>query len=205
MKKHTISTIFILILLPFLSLAQQKKIVELPIGSDIPYLDSKLMDVSGKEISISDVKGENGVLVIFSCNTCPYVKAWEPRYLKIAKRASEIGVGIILLNPNEAIRDKGESLDDMKKVAESMKYTFPYVIDKDHILADAFGAARTPHIYLFDKNKKLVFKGAIDDNSSDESKVKHHYLNDALNELTAGNEITVKTSKAFGCSIKRTK
>ncbi|TNE69907.1 redoxin domain-containing protein, partial [bacterium] len=113
---------------------------ELALGSVMPMADVKLQSVSGDEISLSDVKLENGTLVVFSCNTCPYVKAWESRYLKVAELAKEQSIGMIALNPNEAMRSDKESLDEMKKIAMTMKYTFAYAVDKNHLLADEFGA-----------------------------------------------------------------
>lgn len=202
----TLRTILILLIVTlFASTVTAQTFTELPIGSKMPMADVKMADVSGKEVSLNDVKKENGLLVIFSCNTCPYVKAWESRYLKVASIAFKNNIGVIALNPNEAMRNDKESLEEMKKISESMKYTFPYVVDKNHALADAYGATRTPHIYLFDKNDDLVFVGAIDDNSAKESEVKHTWLTDALKEVGAGKTVTVKQSKALGCSIKRVK
>jgi hypothetical protein len=115
----------------------------------------------------------------------------------------------VLLNPNENLRESltegTESLAAMKEVAEDMNYPFPYLVDENHELADAFGATRTPHIYLFNNADKLVYVGAIDDNSSSADEVEHHWLRNAINELAAGKEITTQKSKAFGCSIKRVK
>jgi len=201
---RTVFSLLVLILFTYQSgLAQQKE--ELPIGSDIPFADLKMTDVSGKELSLNDVKLENGLLVIFSCNTCPYVKAWESRYLKVASLATSQKIGLIALNPNEAMRSDKESLEEMIKISTSMKYTFPYAVDKNHILADAFGATKTPHVYLFDKTNKLVFVGSIDDNSAKEADVKHTFLMDALKEVGSGKVVSVKHSKALGCSIKRVK
>lgn len=202
-RKFYIALVIGLFLLVINSNAQSIK--ELPLGSKMPLPSVKMTNVTGDELSLSDVKKENGLLVMFSCNTCPYVKAWESRYLKVAKVAEENNIGMIALNPNEAMRKDKESLEEMKKISESMGYTFPYVVDKNHELADAYGATKTPHIYLFDKNDVLVFVGAIDDNSAKESEVKHNWLIDALNELGSGKAITVKQSKALGCSIKRIK
>lgn len=203
MKKMLPSLFLLLFFVGSSAFAQLKS--ELALGSNMPLADVKMTDVSGSELSLSDVKLENGTLVVFSCNTCPYVKAWESRYLKVAELAKSLNIGMIALNPNEALRSDKESLEEMKKVAMSMKYTFPYVVDKNHQLADEFGATKTPHIYLFDKNDVLVYVGAIDDNSGNEKDVKYTYLMNALNELGTGKEITTKQSKALGCSIKRVK
>lgn len=175
----------------------------LPIGSDMPKADLKMKDVSGREVSMKDAAMSNGVLVMFSCNTCPYVIKNQERTVQIAQYAQKNKIGVIVLNSNEAQRGSDDSFDDMKAYAKEQKYNWSYVIDKDNEVADAFGANRTPECFLFDKNLKLVYHGAIDDNPSDASSVNRHHLKEAINELTAGKEISVKESRSVGCTIKR--
>lgn len=175
---------------------------ELEIGAAIPQSEYKMMDISGKEVSLSDAKGENGLLVIFSCNTCPYVKLSESRIKEVAASAKKNKIGVILVNSNEAQRDTEDSFDEMKKYAKSQGYDFRYTIDKNSALANAFGATRTPHIFLFDK-LKLAYKGAIDDNIRDASSAKEHFLLDAIVAIGAGKAVKTSTSKSVGCSIKR--
>lgn len=175
----------------------------LPIGADMPKADVKMKDVSGKEVSIKDAVKTNGVLVMFSCNTCPYVIKNEERTIAIGEFAQKMNVGVILLNSNEAQRTSDDSFEEMKKYAAEKKYNWSYVMDQNNQMADAFGANRTPECFLFDKNLKLVYHGAIDDNPSDETKVTRHHLREAINELAGGKEITVKESRSVGCSIKR--
>jgi len=183
--------------------AQPKSYQSLEIGASAPMPEHAVKDVSGKELTLKDVANANGVLVMFSCNTCPWVKAWEDRYNKIAQTAEENGIGMIALNPNEAYRDNGDSFEDMQQRAKSSNYQFYYALDRNHRLADAYGATHTPEIFLFNKDLKLVYKGAIDDNARNADKVKNHYLLDALNELAAGKQIDPKATKSLGCSIKR--
>ena len=175
----------------------------LPIGSKMPKAEMKLKDISGKEVTIKDVKKENGVLVMFSCNTCPYVVKNQQRTIAAGDYAQKMNIGFIVLNSNEALRSNEDSYDAMKSYAKDQKYNWNYVVDKNNEVADAFGANRTPECYLFDKNLKLVYHGAIDDNPSDPSHVKRNHLKEAINELVAGKEITVKESRSVGCSIKR--
>ncbi|MBS1743888.1 MAG: thioredoxin family protein [Bacteroidetes bacterium] len=175
----------------------------LPIGADMPKADVKMKDVSGKDVSIKDAVKTNGVLVMFSCNTCPYVIKNEERTIAIGEFAQKMNVGVILLNSNEAQRTSDDSFEEMKKYAAEKKYNWSYVMDQNNEVADAFGANRTPECFLFDKNLKLVYHGAIDDNPSDETKVTRHHLREAINELAGGKEITVKESRSVGCSIKR--
>jgi peroxiredoxin len=175
----------------------------LPIGSKMPKADMKLKDISGKEITIKDVKKEHGVLVMFSCNTCPYVIKNQERTIAAGEYAKKMDIGFIVLNSNEAQRSSDDSYEAMKSYAKDQKYNWNYVVDKNNEMADAFGANRTPECYLFDKDLKLVYHGAIDDNPSDPSNVKHNYLKEAMNEMVAGKEVTVKESRSVGCSIKR--
>lgn len=175
---------------------------ELAIGAKMPKADYKMLDISGKEISLTDAKGEKGLLVIFSCNTCPYVKLSESRIKEVAAYAKRYKVGVILVNSNEAQREAEDSYDEMKKYAQAQQYDFYYAVDKNSELADAFGATRTPHVFLFDKNA-LAYKGAIDDNIRDASAVKDAFLKDAIVAVGSGKTVKVTSSKSVGCSIKR--
>lgn len=177
----------------------------LTIGSNLPKADLKMQDVNGKTTSIKDAAKENGVLVMFSCNTCPYVIKNQDRTIAIAAFAIKKNIGVIVLNSNEAYRSKDDSFDAMKAYAKNQKYQWNYVVDKNHEVADAFGANRTPEVFLFNKNMKLVYHGAIDDNPSDATAVNREHLKVAIIELTEGKEISVKESKSVGCTIKRNK
>ncbi|MCW9706402.1 thioredoxin family protein [Aliifodinibius sp. 1BSP15-2V2] len=175
---------------------------ELAIGAQAPMVDHEVEDVSGEMLTLQKVAKENGLLVNFSCNTCPWVSRWEDRYNPIAELAEEHGIGVIALNPNTAIRDDGESLEDMKARAEKSNYQFPYALDEGSKLATAFGATRTPHIYLFNKDMELVYRGAIDDNAASAEGVEQPYLKNAIKALAAGNEINPQSTKSLGCTIK---
>jgi len=175
---------------------------ELEIGKAIPSADVKMMDVSGKEFSLADSKGENGLLVIFSCNTCPYVKLSEARIKDVASLAKKNKIGVILINSNEAQREDEDSFEEMKKYAKAQAYDFHYVVDKNSVIADAFGATRTPHVFLFDK-KGLAYRGAIDDNIKDVNDAKEHYLKNAISAVGSGAPVKTNSTKSVGCSIKR--
>jgi thioredoxin-related protein len=176
---------------------------ELPIGASMPKADVKMKDASGKEVTLKDAAKENGLLVMFTCNTCPYVIKNQGRTKEICQYASSKGIGVILLNSNEGARQGPDSFDEMKEYAKGQSYGWYYAVDQNNELADAFGATRTPECYLFDKSGKLVYHGAIDDNPGDNSKVNRKHLQQAMNEATSGKEVSVKTSKSVGCSIKR--
>ncbi len=183
----------------------EKELDELKIGQPAPLTSLKMKGIDDQLTSLSDLKGQNGTLVIFSCNTCPFVVGWEDRYNDIHALAENNKIGMVLINSNQAKRSGDDSLDKMKVHATEQSYTMPYVVDQNHKLADAFGARTTPHVFLFDKDMKLVYKGAIDDNMKDKDAVKEEYLNDAIKQLATGKKIKVNESKALGCSIKRVK
>lgn len=177
----------------------------LPIGASMPNPDLKMKDVSGKEISLNSAKKKNGLLVIFSCNTCPYVIKNQSRTIEVSKHAIANDIGVAILNPNEAYRGNEDSYEAMKEYAADQKYDWHYLVDQNHVMADAFGANRTPECFLFDKDGKLVYHGAIDDNPNDASAVSRKHLVEAINELKSGKEIAVKESRSVGCTIKRLK
>ncbi|MBN2731524.1 MAG: thioredoxin family protein [Balneolaceae bacterium] len=197
-------TVVALAIVGLLALAPFKENLreELKIGAKAPMLETPVKDVSGKMITMKEVAGENGLLVNFSCNTCPWVKRWEDRYNPIAELARENGIGVIALNPNTASRERGDSFEDMQQRAEQSNYSFYYALDEQSKIAEAFGASRTPHIYLFNSDMELVYRGAIDDNARSAAEVEKPYLKNAIQELAAGKEITTKTSKSLGCTIK---
>ena len=154
---------------------------------------------------MKDAAKSKGLLVMFSCNTCPYVIKNQQRTVDIAKKASNFQICTILINSNEAQRDDADSYAAMKAYAKEQKFTMPYTVDKNHIIADAFGATKTPEVFLFDGEMKLVYHGAIDDNPTDAGNVKRNHLFEAMKELNAGKKITVTESKSVGCGIKRVK
>jgi len=177
----------------------------LPIGSNLPNAEAKMKDISGKEVSFKDAMKKNGLLVMFSCNTCPVVKKYQARTLEAAKLASSQDIGVILLNPNEASRNEGDSYTDMQAYAKDQGYNFSYVVDNNSAMADIFGATRTPEVFLFDKNSKLVYHGAIDDNANAADQVTRKHLSIAIEELISGKAIGTPTTRSVGCTIKRVK
>jgi peroxiredoxin len=177
----------------------------LKIGSPMPKPDLKMQDISGKLVSMKDAKKENGVLVMFSCNTCPYVVKNQERTIAISEFADKMNIGVIILNSNEAYRGEDDSYAAMQAYAKEQNYKWNYVVDKNHEVADAFGANRTPECFLFDKNLVLAYHGAIDDSPSDVTAVNRVHLQEAMKEMAGGKEVAVKESKSVGCTIKRLK
>jgi len=188
------------------------EIKQLELGASLPMPEYKMQEVSGKEIVLKDIKKEKGLLVVFSCNSCPFVvgngetsEGWEGRYNNLGDVAARRNIGMILVNSNEAKRDGDDSFEKMQARAKEKAYRVLYALDKNSALANAFGAKTTPHVFLFDQNLKLVYKGAIDDNVGSAASVKERYLIDAISSVGAGEEIKVKETKPMGCSIKRVK
>ncbi len=175
---------------------------ELEIGSTMPLKNFELADISGKNITLANAKGDVGTLVVFSCNTCPWVIRWEDRYVSLANTYAHKGIGIIAVNSNAARFGGEDSLEEMVEHAKNNGYNFPYAQDPESELASAFGATKTPHIYLFNGDDKLVYRGAIDDNAKNAKKVDVPFLANAIDALLAGNPINPQTTKALGCSIK---
>lgn len=182
---------------------------DLQIGTMLPGADIKMKDVSGKELSLKDAAGNNGLVVIFSCNTCPFVigsegsDGWEGRYRELAAYAKRMGIGVAFVNSNEAKRNDGDGFADMQARYKEKNLDGYYLLDKDHVVADAFGARTTPHVFLFDKTMKLAYKGAIDDNVAKASEVKQHYLKRAMAAVSAGEPVDPTTTRNTGCSVKR--
>jgi thioredoxin-related protein len=202
MKKMTKAVIFPVLFI--LASAFAPVAEELAIGAAIPKGDMKLKDVAtGKDVSLSSAKTAKGLLVIFSCNTCPYVKLNESRIKEAQEFCKTNGLGIVVVNSNEAQRDGDDSEAEMKAYAVAQGFTAPYVLDVKSELADAFGASRTPQCFLFDATGKLIYKGGIDDNVKDPKAVTKPYLKDALTAVMKGSKPEVQETKSIGCTIKR--
>jgi len=177
----------------------------LAIGAKSPMQDVKMKDISGEQWSLNDLKKENGLLVIYSCNTCPFVIAWEDRYPALGEFCKANNIGMVLVNSNVAKRGDDDSFDNMKRHAKEKGYNTAYVIDENAALADAMGARTTPHVFLFNKEMELAYRGAIDDNHKSANDVTTPYLSIAIESLVKGETIKTAETKALGCSIKRNK
>ena len=200
-------TIFFTLLLPCLALMAFgiQKSTSLSIGDALPMGDLKLKDVSGKMMTLQQIRKNNGLLVIFSCNTCPFVVATQERYQLLAKMAKANNIGMVAINSNEAQRGDVDSFDEMKQYALQQEIDYPYLLDEKSVLADAFGATKTPDVFLFNGKLNLVYKGAIDDSHRDVTQVKQRFLEDAMQKMVRGEEIQLTTTASVGCSIKRVK
>jgi len=162
-----------------------------------------MTDISGAKLNLRELNQENGLLVIFSCNTCPFVIQWEDRYNELYDLCAANDIGMVLVNSNEAKRDGEDSFEKMQEKAEKEGYKMHYVVDEKHQLADAFGATTTPHIFLFNRDAKLAYRGLIDDNGKEKEAVTQPYLKNAIKAMIANDKIDPEVTKSIGCSIKR--
>jgi len=183
------------------ALAQEGEPQALAIGAALPMSDVKMKNVDGKELAIDDVKGKKGTLVVFSCNHCPYAKAWEKRIVELGNTFPKKGIGVIMVNPNDPESFPADAYEEMQARAKQNGMKFPYVVDATSDLARTFGATHTPEAFLFDPSGKLVYHGAIDD-SRDPGQVKERYLKNAMTALASGKAVAVAETKSIGCSIK---
>lgn len=170
--------------------------------------DFKLQNVDGSWVSLSDMKDAKGAIVIFSCNTCPYVVAYEDRMIALHEKFAPMGYPLIAINPNDDQVSPGDSFEKMKERAKEKNFPFPYVYDKTQEVIKAYGGSRTPHVYLLHKeNDNFVVKyiGAIDNNYQDASAVTEKYVENAMKSIMAGEKVSVANTKAIGCTIKWTK
>ena len=197
-------TLFIALLLLNTSLFAQKY-PTLNIGQKMPMQDEKIFDISEQSMTLNENLKSNGILVVFTSNSCPFVIMWEDRYKILEEKCMNSDLGMVYINSNQAKRDGDDSVEEMRNHSKEMGYTIPYLIDENSKLANAFGAKTTPHIFLFNSEKKLAYKGAIDDNYKSINDVTKNYLLNALEEVSNQKNVSVNDTKAVGCSIKRIK
>lgn len=175
----------------------------LAIGAHMPLADAKLKATTGKMTTLEHNVGKNGLLVMFSCNTCPFVIKSQQRTKQMMAYAKAHGIGMVIVNSNQAQRNDADSYKAMVSYAKKQKYTVPYVVDENSRLANDFGASRTPEVYLFNKKGDLVYKGAMEDNPAEPATSKEMYLKTAMNNMIAGAAINPNSTKSVGCGIKR--
>ncbi len=161
-----------------------------------------LPGTDGKTYTLDSFKDKKILVVIFSCNHCPYVQAYEDRMMALQKEFGGQGVQFVLINSNEDQNYPEDSFDEMVKRAKLKGYPFPYLRDESQEVAKAYQAERTPHIYVFDGDRKLVYTGKIDDNWQEPKRVKEQYLRDALAALVKDEKPKSPETFAIGCSIK---
>jgi peroxiredoxin len=186
----------------FLPAHAGEKAPALALGAAMPSADVPMKNVDGRTLTLGELVGKSGTLVVFTCNHCPFAQAWEKRIAELGNTSLSRGVGVVAINSNDPVRVPDDGYEQMQKRAKALSLSFPYVVDDTQNVARAFGATRTPEAFLFDGGGKLVYHGTIDDNYEHPSEVHEHYLRDALDQLLAGEAIATSETKAVGCSIK---
>jgi peroxiredoxin len=167
--------------------------------------DFSLKNIDGKMVSLANFKSAKGFIVIFTCNHCPFSKAYEDRIISLQKNFGVKGYPVIAINPNDPNREPEDSYENMQKRAKEKKFNFPYLIDKTQETAKTYGATRTPHVFVLQKendNYRVAYIGAIDDNFEESKLVKQKFVEEAIADLLANREVANPTTKAIGCGIK---
>lgn len=167
--------------------------------------DFKLKSVDGKNYSMSDYKDAKGFIVVFTCNTCPFAVKYEDRVNALAKKYKPKGYILLAINSNDPEVQPDDTYAKMQAKAKSEGFVFPYLVDEGQRIYPQYGATKTPHVFLLDKNLIVKYIGAIDDNADDASAVKERYLENAIAALDKGNDPSPSVTKAIGCSIKAKK
>ncbi|TPV35441.1 thioredoxin family protein [Paucihalobacter ruber] len=167
--------------------------------------DFSLENIDGKMVSLSDYKNAKGFIVIFTCNTCPYAVAYEDRIIELDKKFASLGYPVIAIMPNNPEVQPKDSMEDMKARAKAKGFTFPYLMDAGQKIYPQYGATKTPHVYILQKTNKgnqVKYIGAIDDNYQDASAVQVKYVENAIDALLKGKEVSETKTRAIGCTIK---
>lgn len=175
----------------------------LKIGDTAP--DFRLKNVDGNMVSLKDFKKAKGFIVTFTCNTCPYAVMYEDRIIELHKKMEAKGFPVIAIQPNDPNIQAGDSFAKMQERAREKKFPFPYLLDEGQKVYPQYGATRTPHFFVLDKNLKVLYIGALDDSPQDASAVTKRYVEDAVTAIEQGKTPAVTSTKAIGCGIKAKK
>ncbi len=170
------------------------------LATEAPIFD--LPGIDGRQHSLGDYADKPALAVVWSCNHCPYVQAWEGRMIELQREFGDRGFGLVAISSNDADAYPEDSFDAMKARAEEQGFNFDYLYDEDQSVLNAYGAERTPEVFLFDGDRTLVYHGAIDD-SREEDEVTERYLRDAIEAVLAGEEPSVSDTPPVGCTVKR--
>ena len=168
--------------------------------------DFELPNIDGESVSLSDYNDAKGYIVVFTCNTCPYAQLYEQRIIDLHRQYADQGFPVIAINPNDVTKQPGDSIEEMVARAKDKDYPFPYLRDDSQKIAKAYGATKTPHVFVLNKEGaekyKVEFIGAIDDNPQNPNSVNEKYVESAIDALLSGKSPKVKTKRAIGCTIK---
>jgi peroxiredoxin len=165
--------------------------------------DFTLKNVDGNLVSLSDYKGVKGLMVVFTCNHCPYAQIYEQRVIDLHKMYEPLGIPVVAINPNSPLVVPEDSFEEMQKRAKAKKYPFAYLFDEEQTVLPKFGATRTPHVFLLDSNRVVRYIGAIDDNPESPRSARNRWAEAAANALLAGEEPNPSFTRAVGCTVKK--
>jgi peroxiredoxin len=195
MKKVTLITLLGIVMLAFTTA---------PTGYQVGDIatDFSLIAISGEMVSLSSYEEAKGYVVVFTCNSCPYSVAYEDRIIALHDKYESKGFPVIAINPNDDEKSPKDSYELMKVRAKEKKFPFAYVYDTTQGVTKAFGATNTPHVYILDKNREIKYIGAIDNNTKDAALADKKYVEDAIDALLRGDEVSNTKTKAIGCTIK---
>ncbi len=183
--------------------ASAQNIQSIEIGREVPMPDAKMKSTDKKDITLGALRTQYGLLVMFSCNTCPYVIKSQARTKEMMEYARGKGIGMVVVNSNAAQRQGADSYEAMTRYAEKQGYAVPYVVDEGSHLADAFGATHTPEVFLFNGDGKLIYKGAMEDNPSEPEASTQIFLKSAIDNMLSKKPVDPNSTKSIGCTIKR--
>lgn len=173
------------------------------VGSEVKNFS--LLNVDGKMVSLADDPDVKGYIVVFTCNHCPFAQAYEQRIIDLDKKYRPLGYPVLAINPNDPVKSPDDNYEKMQERSKEKAYPFPYVFDATQEIAQKFGATRTPHVFILNKDKKkfvIEYIGAIDNNTEDASKADKKYVEIVIDELLAGKKPSITDTKAIGCTIK---
>ena len=174
--------------------------IHLKVGAKLP--DFNLQGVDGKNYSPSSFENSKVIVIMFTCNHCPYVQAYEQRLINLQKEYKDKGVGFVAINANDEINYPEDSFENMVKRAKEKGYNFPYLRDKTQSIAKTFGASYTPETFVFDENRSLKYHGRIDDNWQEPDKVTKQHLKEAIEAILLNKAIDRPDTQAIGCTVK---
>ncbi len=192
-----------LIMISAILLSAKKPAAEYGIGD--AAADFSLPGVDGRKVNLADFGDAKGFIVVFTCNTCPYAKAYEDRIIALDKKYKSQGYPVIAINPTDPATQPKDNLEAMKVRAKEKGFTFPYLQDEGQKVYPQYGATRTPHVFVLkkDDDRNIVkYIGAIDNNYEDASQVSDRYVEEAVDNLLIGREVVRSKTVAIGCSIK---
>jgi peroxiredoxin len=195
---------YITLLLVFTAILSQAQSKTLKAGETAP--DFKLKNVDNKEISFESYPKAKGFIVVFTCNTCPYAKAYEQRILELDAKFKSQGYPVIAINPNDPEASKADTFDKMQDLAKEKKYSFPYLFDQGQVVTDQYGAKHTPHLFVVSKTEKgavVEYTGAIDNDPEGTKSEKTKYVEEVVASLLNNKKPAITETKEIGCTVKR--